>query len=199
MLRVDELSLMSTIIKKVKDRTDHSTISGFAHHSFLILKRQFTATAFVVDSQKRVLLLWHKRLQRWMPPGGHIDPDETPEECARRECKEETGLDVEIIGMEQPDLFEGAKHEGYMLKKPFAMLLENIPASEERGEPAHEHMDFLFLARPLDESQALVIAEREADHLRWFTKEEVGKLPQEEVFENVRRIISSLSEMFFEA
>ncbi len=154
--------------------------------------RHFTATAFVTDSQNRVLLLWHKRMQKWMPPGGHIDPNETPEECARRECKEETGLDVEIIGFDQPNLFEGSDHEGEMLKKPFAMLLENIPASESRGEPAHQHMDFLFHAKPLDESQALVIAEREAGHLKWFTKEEVEAIPREEIFGNVRSYIRDL-------
>lgn len=118
-----------------------------------------------------------------------MDENEKPEECAKRECKEETGLDVEILGDTQPDLFADAAQEGQMLKKPFAMLLENIPASEERGEPAHQHMDFLFLAKPIDESQLLIMAEAEADHLRWFTKEEIDALPEEEIFGNVRRYI----------
>lgn len=158
--------------------------------------RHFTATAFVRDSRGRVLLLWHKRLGRWMPPGGHCDPDETPEETARRECREETGLDVEILGDEQPDLFDGAPHEGKMLKRPFAMLCENIPASESRGEPAHEHMDFLYLARPLDETQALVIAEHEADHLRWFTQEEIAALKDDEIFSNVRAYLGYLIQRY---
>lgn len=160
------------------------------------MSRHFTATAFVQDSQGRVLLLWHKRLARWMPPGGHTDPDETPEETARRECKEETGLDVEIIGDAQPDLFAGAAHEGTMLKRPFAMLLENIPAYDKPvpgggtlHEPAHQHMDFLYLAKPLDESQALVIAEQEADHLQWFTPADIDALGTEEIFENVRAYV----------
>src|SRR3989344_3700187 len=122
------------------------------------MQRHFTATALVIDSKNRVLLMWHKRLNRWMPPGGHIDDNETPEETAKRECKEETGLDVEIIGDAQDDLFLENADEGRMLKKPLSMLLENIPASEERGEPAHEHMDFVFLARPLNEDSSLTIA-----------------------------------------
>ncbi|HRH93866.1 MAG TPA: NUDIX domain-containing protein [Candidatus Peribacteria bacterium] len=154
------------------------------------MQRHFTATAFIIDSKRRTLLLWHKRLQRWMPAGGHIDADETPEAAAQRECKEETGLDVEIVGEEQADLFAADPSEGYMLKKPIAMLLEHIPACPERNEPAHEHMDFLFIARPLDETQAARIAPDESEKMRWFTKDEVAALdPKTEIFSNVQRYI----------
>lgn len=154
------------------------------------MQRHFTATAFVMDSRKRVLLLWHKRLQRWMPPGGHVDPDETPEDTARRECKEETGLDVEIVGDPSPDLFAGNPAEGRMLVKPLAMLLEEIPESPERGEPAHQHMDFLFLARPLDETRAVMVAEAESGAFRWFTRTEIAAMDETtEIFSNVKAYV----------
>lgn len=154
------------------------------------MQKHFTATAFVVNSKNQVLLLWHKRLSRWMPPGGHVDENETPEDAARRECKEETDLDVEIMGDESEDLFQKNPDEGRMLKKPIAMLLENIPESKERGEPAHEHMDFLYLARPLNETQAKEMAKDESDGLQWFTKEEVEKLDERtEIFSNVKAYI----------
>lgn len=157
------------------------------------MQKHFTATAFIVDSQERTLLLWHKRLQRWMPPGGHVDENETPEETARRECKEETGLDVEIVGDAQEDLFAGNAGEGRMLKKPIALLLENIPASKERGEPAHQHMDFLYLARPLDESQALQLLEEEGADMRWFTRKDIEALDAStEIFSNVKGYILSV-------
>ncbi len=155
-----------------------------------IMIRHFTATAFIVDDRKRTLLLWHKRLQRWMPPGGHLDENETPEEAARRECKEETNLDVEIVGNDQPDLFEGDRAEGRMLIKPFAMLLEEIPACPARGEGPHQHMDFLFIARPLDPSQLVTHAAEESDGSKWFTREEVARLStRTEIFSNVQRYI----------
>ncbi len=161
--------------------------------TLISMQRHFTATAFIVDSQKRTLLLWHKRLQRWMPPGGHVDPDETPEETARRECKEETGLDVEIIGDTQSDLFANDASEGRMLIKPLAMLLEEIPESVERGEPAHQHMDFLFVAKPLDEAQAITIAEAESEKMQWFTLAEAEKLDEShEIFSNVKAYIRSI-------
>jgi 8-oxo-dGTP pyrophosphatase MutT (NUDIX family) len=53
-----------------------------------------TASALVVGTRGTVLHL-HKRLARWMQPGGHIDPGETPPEAARREATEELGLVVE--------------------------------------------------------------------------------------------------------
>jgi 8-oxo-dGTP pyrophosphatase MutT (NUDIX family) len=57
----------------------------------------FTASGIVVGRRGTVLHL-HKRLGRWMQPGGHIDPGETPPEAARREAIEEIGLDVEHPG-----------------------------------------------------------------------------------------------------
>ncbi len=154
------------------------------------MQRHFTATAFVIDSKKRTLLLWHKRLQRWMPPGGHIDANETPEEAAARECKEETNLDVEIIGDRSVNLFSKNPREGRMLTKPFAMLLEEIPASPERGEAAHQHMDFLFIARPIDESQVLKMAASESNEMRWFLRHEVEALDETtEIFANVKEYI----------
>ena len=131
-----------------------------------------------------------------MPPGGHLDDNETPEECAKRECKEETNLDVEIIGDRHSDLdieihlFQKNPSEGQMLKKPIAMLLEEIPACPERGEPAHQHMDFLYRARPIDEMQVVVLEESEGRELRWFTRDEIEKLDEaKEIFSNVKEYI----------
>ncbi len=50
-----------------------------------------TGSAVVVGRRGTVLHL-HKRLGRWMQPGGHCDPGETPAEAALRESEEETGL-----------------------------------------------------------------------------------------------------------
>jgi len=53
-----------------------------------------TASAIVVGTRGTVLHL-HKRLGRWMQPGGHINPGEAPPEASRREAIEELGLHVE--------------------------------------------------------------------------------------------------------
>lgn len=157
------------------------------------MHKHFTATAFIIDSQKRTLLLKHKRLKRWMPPGGHVDPNETPEEAAKRECKEETGLDVEIVGRDQDDVFAECPHEGQILTMPISLLLEDIPACEERGEEAHQHMDFVYAAKPIDESQKILLAEHEGEEIRWFTRAEIEALDDKtEIFGNVKAYVLQL-------
>jgi 8-oxo-dGTP diphosphatase len=54
----------------------------------------------VLIEDGKILLIKRGRepfLGQWATPGGRIEEGETAEECARREMKEETGLDVEII------------------------------------------------------------------------------------------------------
>lgn len=54
-----------------------------------------TASAFVLSADRSaVLLIWHRRLQRWLQPGGHIEPEDTDViAAARREVAEETGIE----------------------------------------------------------------------------------------------------------
>ncbi len=48
------------------------------------ITRDWTVATFVVH-EDRVLLLWHRKLSMWLPPGGHIDLHELPDEAAVRE------------------------------------------------------------------------------------------------------------------
>ena len=63
--------------------------------------------AIIRDDQ--ILLIRHREHESersyWLLPGGGIEPDETEEDCVRREIKEETNLDVSVISLlvEEPD------------------------------------------------------------------------------------------------
>lgn len=53
----------------------------------------------VVDDLGRILLQRRRDTGQWALPGGKQDFGETPAQCAVRECKEETGIDTEVIGI----------------------------------------------------------------------------------------------------
>ncbi|NGX59357.1 MAG: 8-oxo-dGTP diphosphatase [Chlamydiae bacterium] len=88
------------------------------------MQRQFTSTCYLILEEK-FLLLFHHKHQKWLPPGGHREPNETPPETARREVLEETGLEIEFIHQENIWVEEwNAKS----IPRPFSVLLETIAA-----------------------------------------------------------------------
>lgn len=147
------------------------------------------ATAYVIDNEK-VLLIFHKKLKKWLPPGGHLEPNELPHEGALREVKEETGLDVELILQENVWV---DRWNAKSLPRPYFCMLEEIPARPE--EPTHQHIDFVFVARPLN--NVLLQNDEETLGLRWFSKEEILALKgDEEIFIETQQIVQHLLEEF---
>lgn len=120
--------------------------------------RHFCATAFIIDNN-RVLLVNHKKLKMWLPIGGHIEENELPDKAVVREVKEETGLDVEIIGEKFPN-FDLAE----ILQRPFVVALQNI-------NNEHQHIDLQYICR-IKGSKNLSGTEE----CKWFTSEEIEKL-----------------------
>ena len=131
--------------------------------------RQMTATVYILEKE-RVLLIYHKKLKKWLPPGGHLEPDELPSEGAIREAKEETGLEVELIPQE--NIWIEPRWNGKSFERPYMCLLEYIP--EFNGYPAHEHMDLIYLGRPA--GGEMKHNGDETDGLKWFTLEEIEEL-----------------------
>lgn len=142
------------------------------------MERHFTATVYIFH-ENQILLHKHPKLGKWLPPGGHIEPNETPPEAARREAKEETGLDIVFI--EQENL----KVEAYncvSFERPFLCLLEHIPAFKDK--PAHQHMDFIYLARP-------VHVNRDLGDFRWFSFDQIEEI-EEDLFPDVFKTLQLL-------
>ena len=133
------------------------------------ITRDFTATTFVVHERETLLLL-HRKLGKWFPPGGHIDPHELPDQAAIREVREESGLEVELL--------DRGRRLGpvRVLPQPYCILLEDIG-------PGHQHIDLIYFARVLGGSFAH--AEPEARAARWFTWED---LAAPEIAEDIREL-----------
>ena len=55
----------------------------------------FTVGVYIVHDSK-VLLVHHKKFDKWLSVGGHIELHEDPEEALFREVKEETGLEIKL-------------------------------------------------------------------------------------------------------
>lgn len=122
--------------------------------------RDFVATGIVVD-QERVLLVLHRKLGRWLPPGGHIEAPELPEAAAVREVFEETGIRIEIVADYEPAGFHHA------LARPAGIQLEDI-------EPGHQHIDLLYFARPLGD--IILRKNDESLDIGWFTLQEMREM-----------------------
>ena len=129
------------------------------------MTRDFTVATFVIHDDK-VLLLWHRKLSMWLPPGGHIDPNELPDEAAVREVKEETGLDVVLLSKpSQPQL----PNSPVPLARPEAIQLEDIG-------PGHQHIDLIYFARPADPTAVKPIANDEVDRVGWYGVDDLHKI-----------------------
>lgn len=124
------------------------------------ISRDFTVAAFVVHAD-RVLLLWHRKLQMWLPPGGHIEPDELPDEAAVREVAEEAGISVELVG-----------ERGVAVDDP-RQLIRPAGIQLERIRPGHEHIDLIYFARPLDPDGAQATNNHESEAIGWYTRSEM--------------------------
>jgi 8-oxo-dGTP pyrophosphatase MutT (NUDIX family) len=114
----------------------------------------FTGSAWLVSADgERVLLMHHRKLDRWLQPGGHADGDTDLARVALREAEEETGLaglhvDGGIFDVDRP----------------------RIPARAD--EPEHWHYDLRYVVRASADESFVVNAESHA--LAWRPVNEVA-------------------------
>ena len=129
-------------------------------------KIDFTVAIFVVHDGK-VLLIHHRQLDRWLPLGGHIELDEDPEQAALREAKEESGLDVELLGERPPTTSPGTR----ALLAPRFLDIHRITAT-------HEHIGMIYWARPRrgGDAHAAKLAAAEHHDIRWCAPDDLDKL-----------------------
>ena len=122
----------------------------------------FTVAVFVIHERK-VLLVHHRKLDKWLPLGGHVELNEEPEQAALREAREESGFEVELIGERPPTTEPGTR----ALIAPRFLDIHRI-------NDVHEHIGMIYWARP--KSGALALAAAEHHDIGWFTGEQLGGL-----------------------
>jgi 8-oxo-dGTP pyrophosphatase MutT (NUDIX family) len=126
-------------------------------------KIDFTVAIFVVH-EEAVLLVHHRKLNKWLPLGGHIELEEDPEAAALREAREESGLDVELLGERPPTTELGTR----ALIAPRFLDIHRI-------SDTHEHIGMIYWARPKP-GAIVTLAELEHHAIRWCSAHELDKL-----------------------
>lgn len=126
-----------------------------------------TGSAWIVDrTGERVLLTHHRKLNRWLQPGGHADGDSDVLAVAMREGLEETGLTA--LEPVVPEIFD--------------LDIHPIPA---RGDdPEHLHYDVRFLLR--DAGSGDYVVSEESHDLAWVPLGELGQFSDEESMRRMR-------------
>lgn len=143
-------------------------------------KTDLVVTGCIFDDMNRVLLILHGKLNLWLPVGGHIEENETPDEALRREIFEETGLDVNILN-ENRVLPVGNVKE--ILAIPFHVNVHSV------GD--HDHCSFFYVCKALNAEELKI--NNELKNSRWFSKEE---LDEEMVPTDVRDIAKEAFKIF---
>lgn len=129
-----------------------------------------TGSAMVLDqSGTRVLLTHHRKLHRWLQPGGHADGDHDVARVAMKEAEEESGL---------------AKLE-FVTDQLLDVDIHEIPARGQ--EPAHYHYDCRFLLRSAGSDEFVVSAE--SHDLAWVEMSRITEYTDEE---SILRMISKI-------
>ena len=125
-----------------------------------------TASAWIVNPERtQAVLLHHRKLDRWLQLGGHVDGDPDVRRSAQREAREESGLrTLRMIG---DDIYDIDVHR--------------IPARND--EPEHDHYDLRF-ALEADPREPLR-GNEESHAVRWIA---LGELEQYSIDDSVRRL-----------
>lgn len=123
--------------------------------------RHFCASVFIINPEdKKILLIMHRKNKRWTQPGGHIEDDETPEECALREAYEETGLRLSLIGERFP------REEDFI--RPLGI-------QKNRKINGDLIIDIIYVGVPNNEITPVINLEESSD-IRWFSREELDEI-----------------------
>jgi len=114
-----------------------------------------TGSALVVDhSGDHVLVLFHRKAQRWLQPGGHADGDANLAGVARREAEEESGIGGLVV-----------------LVPPIDLDIHQVAFA---GEQPHLHLDVRYLV--VAPAGAQLLGNHESEALRWVTPDQLPAL-----------------------
>jgi 8-oxo-dGTP pyrophosphatase MutT (NUDIX family) len=150
----------------------------------------YTTSAFIMHpTEPKVLLLKHKKIGKWLQPGGHIELNENPIQALHHELEEETGLkprDYTIIEPSDSPKPVGKSASNTVLPLPFY-----INEHFWDGKGPHKHVDICYLAK--SHTATLTDDPDGASAIGWFTQEQVVTMHESgDMYQDTRTIIEWL-------
>lgn len=140
-----------------------------------------TVTMFIVryvKGEPRILLHLHRKFKMLMPPGGHIELDETPWAAVAHELAEETGYELKDLQLWQPKMRLQAARGAVIHPQPFASNTHAV-----NSQHYHTDLDYLFIAEAEPPRSP---AEGESTDLRWLSRADIVALNDAQIFTNVK-------------
>ena len=128
-------------------------------------KLDLTAASYVFHNNS-VLFIFHSKLKMWLPPGGHIDQNESPDAAAVREVLEEVNLKVNVLDAGLLDL-TGQVGVAKQTPNPFYTNIHSV------GD--HDHWGACYIC---ESDTDKVTINKESKEYSWLTKEEVSNHPE---------------------
>ncbi|HOZ36979.1 MAG TPA: NUDIX domain-containing protein [bacterium] len=125
------------------------------------MKTDLVIAGYIIH-QNKVLLIHHRKLNLWLPVGGHIDENETPDQALLREIKEEISIDVEILNQSDMPIDGNIKSN---LATPFCVNVHSV------GD--HDHCCFFYVCKAINPEQLQI--NKELKNFKWFTKDDLNK------------------------
>lgn len=167
-----EKKRQSTILNYLQKHTDGEIIdwNNFDGH--------IVAGGFVyAKCENEFLVLYHSDLEMYLYPGGHINPDDkNPLHAAKREIKEETGLDnLKQLKLSKNELI------------PIDIDTHTISYNKRLKLPEHYHFEFRYLFM-INKKEDIKIDREEMSNYKWISFEELGN------DSNYGRIINKIQE-----
>lgn len=113
-----------------------------------------TGSSWIIDEKgSSVLLVHHKKLNRWLQPGGHADGEEDIISVASKEAEEETGL--KSLKLVNDNVFD--------------LDIHLIPTHKDVKLHFHHDIRFMFTA---DKNERYIVSE-ESNELAWISLDSI--------------------------
>lgn len=151
----DEENLLSSLKKQILKNQDIFSRRNFEGH--------ITASGLIISPDKKVLVVFHNKLQKFLQPVGHIEKaDKNIIFSAMREVKEETNLNnIELCSWCLDN------------NSPIMIDTHKISKNKRKNESEHYHHDFMFIF--ITEEEDITLNTNEVSNFWWASIDEVIK------------------------